>query len=377
MISTETQQNAILDRIEDAIEDIRLGKMVIVVDDEDRENEGDFICAAECVTPELINFMATHGRGLICAPLDEKRADELDLPMMVDENTALHSTAFTVSVDLIGYGCTTGISAYDRARGIKALTDPAIMARDFARPGHIFPLRARTGGVLRRSGHTEAAIDLARLAGYYPAGVLVEILNEDGSMARLPQLMEIAKRHGLRIISIRDLIAYRMERERIVEQLDPIGIDTPFGTFDVIPFRQITSQDIHLAFVKGMLSAKPVLVRVHSAAETGDVLGILFDDYGRQLSNSLRMIAKEGSGVLVYLRHNEHPEEILHKLSIYKSEHDTTPHDAQQRNIGVGAQILHALGVQKIRLITNNPRPRVGLLGFGLEIVETLNCPVD
>lgn len=367
-------KTGVLDSVADAIEDIRSGKMVIVVDDEDRENEGDFICAAECVTPEIINFMATHGRGLICAPLDEQRADALNLPMMVDENTALHSTAFTVSIDLIGHGCTTGISAYDRARGIKALTDPSINAHDYARPGHIFPLRARSGGVLRRSGHTEAAIDLARLAGFYPAGVLVEILNADGTMARLPQLLDIAKLHQLKIISIRDLIAFRMERERIVEQLEKVSIETPFGSFDVIPFRQITSQDIHLAFVKGTLSTGPTLVRVHSCAETGDVLGMLFDDYGRQLSNSLEMIAQHGSGVLVYLRHSEHPEAILDKLRIYKTEHDVTPHDTHQRNIGVGAQILNALGVEKIRLITNNPRIRVGLLGFGLEIVETVSC---
>ncbi len=378
MISSITEPNtSLLDSVTDAIEDIRLGKIVVVVDDEDRENEGDFICAAECVTPELINFMATHGRGLICAPLDEKRADELNLPMMVDENTALHATAFTVSIDLIGHGCSTGISAYDRARGIKALTDPGIKGRDFARPGHIFPLRARSGGVLRRSGHTEAAIDLARLAGFYPAGVLVEILNVDGTMARLPQLMEIARHHDLKIISIKDLIAYRMERERIVEQLDPVSIDTPFGTFDVIPFRQITSQDIHLAFVKGTLTTAPTLVRMHSAAETGDVLGVLFDDYGRQLAHSLKMIADHGNGVLVYLRHNEHPEAILDKLRVYKTEHDTSPTSAEQRNIGVGAQILNALGIEKINLITNHPRPRVGLLGFGLEIVSTIACPTE
>ena len=374
MISVHEPHAGVLDTVADALGDIRLGKMVIVVDDEDRENEGDFICAAECVTPEVINFMATHGRGLICAPLNEKRADELNLPMMVDENTALHATAFTVSIDLIGHGCTTGISAYDRARGIKALTDSAIKASDFARPGHIFPLRARSGGVLRRSGHTEAGIDLARLAGFYPAGVLVEILNADGTMARLPQLLEIARLHNLKIISIRDLIAYRMERERIVEQLDSVTVDTPYGMFDVIPFRQITSQDIHLAFVKGTLSASPTLVRMHSAAETGDVLGILFDDYGLQLANSMKMIAEQGNGVLVYLRHNEHPEAILKKLSIYKKIHDTSPTDNEQRNIGVGAQILNALGIEKIRLITNHPRPRVGLLGFGLEIVETVSC---
>lgn len=377
MISEPEIRTGVLDSVADAVEDIRVGKLVIVVDDEDRENEGDFICAAECVTPEVINFMATHGRGLICAPLDEKRADELMLPMMVDENTALHATAFTVSIDLIGHGCTTGISAYDRARGIKALTDPNIRAKDYARPGHIFPLRAKSGGVLRRSGHTEAAIDLARLAGFYPAGVLVEILNVDGTMARLPQLLDIARLHNLKIISIRDLIAYRMERERIVEQLDTVQIDTPYGPFHVVPFRQITSQDIHLAFVRGKISQEPTLVRMHSSAETGDILGVLFDDYGQQLACSLRMIAEEDNGVLVYLRHTEDPEDILEKLRRYKTERDVVSHDSQQRNIGVGAQILNALRVSKIRLITNHPRPRIGLLGFGLEIVETVACPTD
>jgi 3,4-dihydroxy 2-butanone 4-phosphate synthase/GTP cyclohydrolase II len=375
MMTADTQKG-LLDAVEDAIEDIRLGKVVIVVDDEDRENEGDFICAAQCVTPEIINYMATHGRGLICAPIDERRADELNLPMMVNDNTALHQTAFTVSIDLIGHGCTTGISAYDRARGIKALTDRDMAAEDFARPGHIFPLRAKSGGVLRRSGHTEAAIDLARLAGFYPAGVLVEILNPDGSMARLPQLLELAKERNLKIISIRDLIAYRMASERIVEQLEGQSIETPHGVFNVVPFRQITTGDIHLAFVKGTVTKDPMLVRVHSASETGDVLGILFDDYGMQLSQSLKMIADEGQGILVYLRHSEHPEAILEKLGIYKIEHDLTPMSAAQRNIGVGSQILNALGVEKIRLITNHPRPLVGLLGFGLEVVETVKCSV-
>jgi 3,4-dihydroxy 2-butanone 4-phosphate synthase/GTP cyclohydrolase II len=373
---TAEPQKGLLDSVEDAIEDIRLGKIVIVVDDEDRENEGDFICAAQRVTPEIINFMATHGRGLICAPIDERRADELSLPMMVDDNTALHQTAFTVSIDLIGHGCTTGISAYDRAQGIKALTDRDMSSSDFARPGHIFPLRAKSGGVLRRSGHTEAAMDLARLAGFYPAGVLVEILNTDGTMARLPQLLELAKERSLKIISIRDLIAYRMASERIVEQLEGQSIETPQGVFNVVPYRQITTGDIHLAFVKGNVTKEPLLVRVHSASETGDVLGILFDDYGLQLSQSLKMIADEGNGILVYLRHSEHPEAILEKLGIYKTEHDLTPMSVAQRNIGVGSQILNALGVEKIRLITNHPRPLVGLLGFGLEVVETVKCPV-
>ncbi len=337
MTASQTQQQtAVLDSVEDAVEDIRLGKIVVVVDDEDRENEGDFICAAECVTPEIINFMATHGRGLICAPIDEHRANDLNLPMMVDDNTALHQTAFTVSVDLIGHGCTTGISAYDRARGIKALTDPGITAKDFARPGHIFPLRARAGGVLRRSGHTEAAIDLARMAGFDPAGVLVEILSPDGTMARLPQLLEIARHHQLKIISIRDLIAYRMSRERIVEQLDSMVLETPYGPFTVVPFSQVTTNDIHLAFIKGNLDKSPTLVRVHSTTETGDVLGILFEDYGTQLAQSLEMIAREGKGVLVYLRHSEHPQEILKRLSAFQSGKDGSETSTVQRNIGIG-----------------------------------------
>ncbi|MCB0599432.1 MAG: 3,4-dihydroxy-2-butanone-4-phosphate synthase, partial [Phaeodactylibacter sp.] len=265
-----------LNAIEEAIADIKAGKVIIVVDDEDRENEGDFICAAECVTPEIINFMATHGRGLICAPIDEKRADQLELEMMVSSNTALHETAFTVSIDLIGQGCTTGISAYDRATGIRALVDPKTKPSDYARPGHIFPLRAKTGGVLRRTGHTEAAIDLARLAGYAPAGVLVEILNEDGTMARLPQLMEIAERFGLKIIAIKDLVAYRMRTERIVKREVSVHLETKYGNFEVIAFRQITTNDIHLAIKCGdWQPEEPVLVRVHSSTETGDILGAL------------------------------------------------------------------------------------------------------
>ena len=364
-----------LNTIEEAIEDIRQGKVIIVVDDEQRENEGDFICAAECVTPDIINFMATYGRGLICSPIDEKRADELDLPMMVTKNTALHETAFTVSIDLIGHGCTTGISAYDRARGIKALTEDDIVAEDYARPGHIFPLRAKTGGVLRRSGHTEATIDLARLAGFYPAGVLVEILNPDGTMARLPQLLEIAAEHKLKVISIKDLIEYRMERERIVEKELVLTLDTQYGPFDVTAFRQITTGDIHLAFSRGAIDGSPTLVRVHSSTETGDILGNLFDDYGKQLQDSLQLISEEGKGVLVYMRHGEKGSTILDKLKGYASDEPEPVGDSDaQRDFGVGAQILRSLGVEKIRLITNHPRQRVGLLGFGLEIVE--NVPI-
>jgi 3,4-dihydroxy 2-butanone 4-phosphate synthase/GTP cyclohydrolase II len=361
-----------LDSIASAIEDIRAGKVVIVVDDEDRENEGDFICAAECVTPEIINFMATFGRGLICAPLDEKRVEELRLQMMVRENTALHETAFTVSIDLIGHGCTTGISAHDRATGIRALVNPEIKAEDYARPGHIFPLRAKTGGVLRRSGHTEAAIDLARLAGYYPAGVLVEILNQDGTMARLPQLVEIARLHDLKVISIQDLIAYRMEEERIIEKLHGYTIESRYGTWQVFPYRQLTSDDIHLALVKGDPSSKdPVLVRVHSMSRTGDLLGLIFGETGKEIDQALSLIAKEQTGIFLLMRHHDPSDNVLEILKAYSQKEDPTSM-GQQRDIGVGAQILRDLGVKRMQLITNHPVPRIGLIGFGLEIVENI-----
>ncbi|MEM8908855.1 MAG: 3,4-dihydroxy-2-butanone-4-phosphate synthase, partial [Bacteroidota bacterium] len=295
-----------LDSIEVAIQEIKAGKVIIVVDDEDRENEGDFICAADCITPEIINFMATHGRGLICTPIDEKRADELDLELMVSNNTALHETAFTVSIDLIGQGCTTGISARDRATGIKAMVDPQTKPADFARPGHIFPLRAKTGGVLRRTGHTEAAIDLSRMAGFSPAGVLVEILNEDGTMARLPQLLKIAEKHELKIISIKDLVAYRMRTERLIKRELTVNIDTQLGSFEVIAYTQITTGDTHLAIKKGdWENEDPVLVRVHSSTDSGDIMGVLFEDYGKQIQQSLEIISKEGKGLLLYMRHGE------------------------------------------------------------------------
>lgn len=367
-----------LNTIEEAIEDIREGKVIIVVDDEDRENEGDFICAAECVTPEIINFMATHGRGLICAPIDEKRADELELDMMVSSNTALHETAFTVSIDLIGKGCTTGISAYDRATGIRALVDEKTKASDFARPGHIFPLRAKTGGVLRRTGHTEAAIDLARLAGFYPAGVLVEILNEDGTMARLPQLLEIAEKFDLKIIAIKDLVAYRMRNERIIKRELEVSVTTKYGEFDLVAYRQLTSGDIHLAIKRGSWQPdEPVLVRAHSSTETGEVLGSLFKDYGIQLQRSIEMIAGAGRGVILYMRHTEDPDSLLTLLSNYQQEDPSKRQfdiksDMTQRDYGVGAQILRDLGLSKIRLITNHPKRRIGLIGYGLEIVENV-----
>lgn len=360
-----------LDTIASAIEDIRMGKVVIVVDDEDRENEGDFICAAQCVTPEIINFMATHGRGLICAPLDEKRVEELKLQMMVKDNTALHETAFTVSIDLIGYGCSTGISAQDRATGIRALVNPAIKAEDYARPGHIFPLKAKTGGVLRRSGHTEAAIDLARMAGFYPAGVLVEILNQDGSMARLPQLIDIAKHHGLKIISIQDLIAFRMERERIVERMPAYKISSRFGDWEVIPFKQMITDDIHLALVKGNPGKGPsTLVRVHSMSRTGDLLGLIFGNTGHEIERALSLIEHEGNGVFLLMRHSELSDNVLDILKSFAGYDDIS--SPEQRDIGVGAQILREVGITKMKLMSNHTVERVGLIGFGLEIVENV-----
>lgn len=372
LASDVMEKTTTLNTIASAIEDIRLGKVVIVVDDEDRENEGDFICAAECVTPEIINFMATHGRGLICAPLDEKRVEELKLQMMVRDNTALHETAFTVSIDLIGHGCSTGISAHDRATGIRALVNPAIRAEDYARPGHIFPLKAKSGGVLRRSGHTEAAIDLARMAGYYPAGVLVEILNQDGTMARLPQLIEIAKLHDLKIISIQDLIAYRMERERIVERLPSFMMSSRFGEWDVVPFRQLTTDDIHLALIKGKPETQPSsLVRVHSMSRTGDLLGLIFGDTGTEIDHALSRINAEGNGIFLLMRHNEQSDNVLEILKSF-SGHSDPAGAPQQRDIGVGAQILRELGITKMKLMSNHDIQRVGLIGFGLEIVENV-----
>ena len=371
-----------LDAIEDAIAAIKAGEVIIVVDDEDRENEGDFICAAETVTPEIINFMATHGRGLICAPVDERRADELDLNMMVPANTALHETAFTVSVDLIGHGCTTGISAYDRATCIKALVNPKMKAADFARPGHIFPLRAKTGGVLRRTGHTEAAIDLARLAGFYPAGVLVEILNTDGTMARLPDLVEIAARFNLKVIAIKDLVAYRMRTERLIREEMRTELQTQFGQMEIIAYRQLTTGDLHLAIKKGTWSAgEPVLVRVHSTEQCDDVLSTLLNS-GELNRKSLELIQAEGKGIFLYMRHKEKADNLLLRIQELEKASGNGSHDLsesaqymEQRDFGVGAQILHDLGVQKIKLITNYPKKRVGITGYGIEIVE--NVPLS
>ena len=372
-----TSQNGLeikLDSIESAIEDIKAGKVIIVVDDEDRENEGDFICAAEAITPEIINFMATHGRGLICTPIEEQRADELGLNMMVASNTALHETAFTVSVDLIGQGCTTGISAYDRATGIKALVNPATRPEDFARPGHIFPLRAKQGGVLRRVGHTEATVDFARLAGFYPAGVLVEILNEDGTMARLPQLMQIAKRHNLKIVSIDDLVAYRMRKERLVELKSAVQIDSRYGALEILAYEQKTTGDIHLVIKKGNFEQdEPALVRVHSVDELSEIFKIMLEKNESSLSKALKLIAEEGAGLLVLMRHHEKETNVLTLLEVLK---DPAKADfnkkttAYLRDYGTGAQIIRSQGISKIRLITNNMQRKVGLIGYGLEVVE-------
>ena len=376
-----------LNTIEEAIEDIKAGKILIVVDDEDRENEGDFICAAEIITPEIINFMATHGRGLICTPLTEERCDELELYPMVTNNTAMHETGFTVSIDYLKEGCTTGISAYDRSTGIKALIHPDTKSADYARPGHIFPLRAKKGGVLRRTGHTEAAIDLAALAGYSPAGVLVEILNEDGTMARLPDLILISKKHGLKIISIKDLVKYRMEHERIIEREVKVGMPTKYGDFELIAYKQTTTDEVHLALKKGDWEKdEPILVRVHSSCETGDILGSLRCDCGDQLHEAMEKVEAAGKGLVIYMRQEGRGIGLLNKLKAYKLQeegYDTVEANVKlgfqmdERDYGVGAQILNDLGVSKIRLMTNNPKKRIGLIGYGLEIVENVALEIE
>jgi 3,4-dihydroxy 2-butanone 4-phosphate synthase/GTP cyclohydrolase II len=366
-----------LDTIEEAIKEIREGRIIIVVDDEDRENEGDFICAAEAVTPEIINFMATYGRGLICAPLDERRVEELALDMMVSNNTALHETAFTVSIDLVGFECTTGISAYDRATGIKKLTDPSISAKDYARPGHIFPLKARQGGVLRRTGHTEAAIDFARLAGFYPAGVLVEILNPDGTMARLPQLSEMAKTFNLKIVSIRDLVAYRLKTESLIKRELSFPLKTSYGDFTVTAYAQINSGDVHLAITMGeWMMDEPVLVRVHSSLIPNDIFTTLFSEQGNLPHRALKQISQAGKGVFLYMRPGLKSDvDLLAELKFLSTQpkvvnENLLKQDMNPRDFGVGAQILKNLGVTKINLLTNNPQKRVALDGYGLEIIE-------
>lgn len=371
-----------LNTIESAIEDIKQGKLIIVVDDEDRENEGDFLTAAKNVTPEIINFMSKYGRGLICAPLVEERCDELQLDLMVNNNTALHETAFTVSIDLLGNGCTTGISAHDRAKTIQALIDPATKPEDLGRPGHIFPLKAKRGGVLRRAGHTEATIDLARLAGFEPAGVLVEIMNEDGSMARLPELLEIAKRYDFKIISIKDLIEYRLKTDSLIEEVVRVDMPTKFGHFKLVAFREKHTQNEHLALIKGEWDKdEPVMVRVHSSCFTGDILGSLRCDCGEQLELAMQLVEKEGKGVVLYMSQEGRGIGLLNKLKAYKLQEegmDTVEANLHlgfpmdKRDYGIGAQILRYLGITKIKLISNNPKKRTGLSGYGLEIVDTV-----
>ncbi|MCT4581533.1 MAG: bifunctional 3,4-dihydroxy-2-butanone-4-phosphate synthase/GTP cyclohydrolase II [Flavobacteriales bacterium] len=374
-----------LNTIEEALEDLKQGKVIIVVDDEDRENEGDFVTAASNITPEIVNFMARYGRGLICAPLTAKRCDELGLDLMVNNNTVLHATPFTVSIDLIGQGCTTGISASDRSKTIQSLVDPNTKPEDLGRPGHIFPLRARDGGVLRRAGHTEASVDLARLAGLEPAGVLVEILNEDGSMARMPQLQEIAKEHDLKIVTIEDLIQYRMRHESLVDEVVKVKMPTVHGDFTLRAFKVSTTGEEHLAITKGTWEKdEPILVRVHSSCATGDILGSLRCDCGPQLEEALNKVEKEGKGVVLYLNQEGRGIGLINKLKAYKLQeegYDTVEANeklgflADYRDYGIGAQILHKLGVSKMRLMSNNPKKRTGLTGYGLEVVE--NVPLE
>ena len=375
-----------LDSIESAIEDIKNGKLIIVVDDEDRENEGDFLTAAENATPEVINFMSTHGRGLICAPITEERCQELNLQPMVVDNTSLHETAFTVSIDLLGNGCTTGISAHDRSKTVKALINPDTRPEDLGRPGHVFPLKAKKGGVLRRSGHTEATIDMSRLAGFAPAGVLVEIMNEDGSMARLPELREIARKFDLKLISIKDLIEYRLREETLIKEEVRVQLPTKYGNFELIAFEQVNTGEIHLALKKGdWQKDEPVLVRVHSSCMTGDILGSLKCDCGDQLHHALKMIEQAGKGLVLYMNQEGRGIGLLNKLKAYKLQEqgmDTVEanlelgFDMDGRDYGVGAQILRHLGVCKMRLMTNNPRKRAGLLGYGLEVVENVQIEI-
>jgi len=378
--------NSRLHSIEEAIEEIRQGRLVIVVDDEDRENEGDFVTAARNMTPELVNFMAREGRGLICVPLTEEHCSSLGLEMMVGKNTATHETAFTVSVDLLGYGCTTGISAHDRAKTIQALIDPAFKPDDFGKPGHIFPLRAKAEGVLRRAGHTEAAIDLARLAGFEPAGCIVEILNEDGSMARFDDLLQVAEKFGLKMVSIEDLIKYRLEHETLIKREIAVQMPTHLGDFDLIAYRQLNTGQEHLALVKGSWERdEPVLVRVHSSCLTGDVFGSCRCDCGEQLQKAMELIEAEGKGVIVYMNQEGRGIGLMNKLRAYKLQEqgfDTVDANLKlgfsmdERDYGIGAQILRDLGVSKMKLMSNNPRKRTGLVGYGLEIVENVPLKV-
>ena len=371
-----------LDRIEDALEDIRQGKIIIVADDEDRENEGDMICASEAITPEIVNFMIKEARGLMCVSLTDERCQELGLEMMVNQNTTSHETPFTVSVDLLGNGCTTGISASDRSKTIQALVNPATQPADLGRPGHIFPLKSRTEGVLRRTGHTEASMDFARLAGFQPSGVLIEVLNEDGSMARLPDLRLLADKHKLKLVTIKDLIEYRLAKESLIKREIGVNMPTEWGSFELVAFKQINTGDTHLALIKGSWeSNEPVMVRVHSSCVTGDIFGSCRCDCGEQLHAAMEMVEKEGKGVILYMFQEGRGIGLINKLKAYKLQEqgrDTVEANLElgfamdERDYGVGAQILRDLGVQKIRLISNNPKKRAGLMGYGLEIVDSI-----
>ena len=384
LLTLRTLERIKVNTIEEAIADIKAGKVIIVVDDEDRENEGDFLTAARNVTPEIINFMATHGRGLICAAVTEEKARELKLELMVTSNTALHATAFTVSVDLLGYGCTTGISTSDRSKTVKALIDPNMKASDFGRPGHIFPLIAKTGGVLRRTGHTEATIDFARLAGFEPCGALVEVLNEDGTMARLPDLVKVAKQFDLKIVTIKDLISYRLSKESIVTRQVEVDMPTQWGDFKLVAYKVDINGEEHMALVKGEWAKdEAVMVRVHSSCVTGDIFGSCRCDCGPQLHKAMELVEKEGKGVIVYMNQEGRGIGLLNKLKAYKLQEqgrDTVEANLElgfkmdERDYGVGAQIIRDLGIRKMKLITNNPVKRVGLIGYGLEVVE--NIPI-
>ncbi len=377
----------LLNTIPEAVEAIKQGEIIIVVDDEDRENEGDFIAAAEKVTPEMVNFITTYGRGLVCAPISEEICDQLELELMVGKNTSSHETPFTISVDLLGHGCTTGISASDRAKTLNALANPKTIPDDLGRPGHIFPLKAKSRGVLRRSGHTEAAVDLAKLAGLTPAGVLIEIMNDDGTMARLPELFVLAQRFNLKIISIKDLITYRLQSESLIERGEEVNLPTRFGNFKIIPFRQISNGVEHIALIKGEWQHdEPILVRVHSSCMTGDIFSSMRCECGDQLEYAMKKIEKEGKGVIVYMMQEGRGIGLMNKIAAYKLQDegmdtiDANIHlgfDADERDYGVGAQILRSLGVTKMRLMTNNPVKRVGLEAYDLNVVETINIEIE
>ena len=378
--------NIRLDRIEDALEDIRQGKIIIVADDEDRENEGDMICASEAITPEIVNFMIKEARGLMCVSLTDERCQALGLEMMVNQNTTSHETPFTVSVDLLGNGCTTGISASDRSKTIKALVDPVTQPSDLGRPGHIFPLKSRTEGVLRRTGHTEASMDFARLAGFKPSGVLIEVLNEDGSMARLPDLRKLADKHNLKLVTIKDLIEYRLAKESLIKREIGVNMPTEWGSFELVAFKQINTGDTHLALIKGSWEKdEPVMVRVHSSCVTGDIFGSCRCDCGEQLHAAMEMVEKEGKGVILYMFQEGRGIGLINKLKAYKLQEqgrDTVEANLElgfamdERDYGVGAQILRDLGIHKIRLISNNPKKRAGLMGYGLEIVDSIGIEI-